>query len=76
MASASARLDRYCQTKRLELQVRAPELSVGDIQSLVTLEGEVQTLLKRTISASSRKPSCTERAPVAQCASPLDGKLP
>jgi hypothetical protein len=45
VALASARLVRYCQTKRLELQVPAPEPSVGDIQSLATLDRAMQTLL-------------------------------
>lgn len=43
-------VDRQCETKRLELQVRASELSVGDIQTVPTLERGAKSIGQDTLS--------------------------
>jgi hypothetical protein len=42
--------DRRCKTKRLELQVRASELSFGDIQTVATFERDAKFIDQDTIS--------------------------
>jgi hypothetical protein len=43
-------VDRHCATKRLELQVRASELSVGDIQPVASLERDAHFIDQHTLS--------------------------